>query len=137
MRIYVLITTLLLTSGLFAQSSLKGQIKDEQGQPIYGANVFISDLQKGTTSDSNGNLLLTDIKEGVWKVTFSMVGFQTVTKEITFAQNSTVEIVQVLKENEESLKEVVVFRISFRDTSINNCGKSKAVSRFIKLNNQY
>lgn len=108
MKFYVIVAALFLTFGVSAQSSLKGKIKDEKGLPIYGVNIHVSELQKGTTTDENGSFVLKNIREGIFKVTFSMVGFQTITKEITFTQNSTVEIVQVLKENEESLKEVVV-----------------------------
>ncbi|WP_440120970.1 TonB-dependent receptor [Tenacibaculum sp. Ill] len=108
MKFYVIVAALFLTFGVSAQSSLKGKIKDEKGLPIYGVNIHVSELQKGTTTDENGSFVLKNIREGVFKVTFSMVGFQTITKEITFTQNSTVEIVQVLKENEESLNEVVV-----------------------------
>eukprot|EP01090_Pellita_catalonica_P021579 TRINITY_DN8116_c0_g1_i1.p1 TRINITY_DN8116_c0_g1~~TRINITY_DN8116_c0_g1_i1.p1 ORF type:complete len:387 (+),score=76.71 TRINITY_DN8116_c0_g1_i1:1257-2417(+) len=108
MKFYIAAVALFLTLGVSAQSSLKGKIKDEQGQPIYGVNIHISELQKGTTSDENGGFILKNIKEGVFKVTFSMVGFKTEIRKIAFTQNNTVEILQILKEDSESLSEVVV-----------------------------
>ncbi|TDQ30092.1 TonB-dependent receptor [Tenacibaculum caenipelagi] len=108
MKFYIIVAALFLSFGVSAQSSLKGKIKDEKGQPIYGVNIHISELQKGTTSDENGDFILTNIKEGTLKVTFSIVGFQTEIKKILFTKNSTIEVLQILKEDSESLNEVVV-----------------------------
>ncbi len=108
MKFYTIVAVLLLTLTASAQSGLKGKIKDENGQPIYGVNIYVSELQKGTTSDENGYFMLTNLKEGTFKVTFSMVGFQTASKKVTFINNSTVEVLQTLKEDLENLNEVVV-----------------------------
>ena len=43
----------------FAQTEIKGQIKDEYGIPITAANIFIIGTYDGTTSDENGNFSFT------------------------------------------------------------------------------
>ena len=108
MKIITLATTFLLSFYAFSQSGLKGQITDEQNQPIFGATIYISALQKGATTDYDGNFELAYVEEGTWEVTIRMLGYQTQTKKLTFTKDETVSFTAVLKEDLNSLDEVVV-----------------------------
>lgn len=75
----------------FAQSgSLTGTVTDAQtGEPLVGANVYISELQKGSPTDVNGEYEITDIPVGTYEVRVSYIGYTetTQTVEITSGTN--------------------------------------------------
>ena len=48
-----LITSVLLTSGLFAQT-IVGVVTDVNSKPLAGANVVVEGTEKGGVSDLNG-----------------------------------------------------------------------------------
>ncbi|MCX2679121.1 TonB-dependent receptor [Galbibacter sp. EGI 63066] len=108
MKFFTLITAFLLSFCAFSQTELKGKVTDEQNQPIYGATIYIAALQQGTTTDYNGNYELPNIEEGIWEVTFRMLGYQTQTQNLTFTEGETTSFTAVLKEDLSSLDEVVV-----------------------------
>lgn len=82
---------------------VKGQVVDENGEPIIGANVLIKGTSIGVSSDVNGQFSLS---AGSHKVTLlvSYVGY--VTQEVNVENNRPVRI--VLLPNTELLEEVVV-----------------------------
>ena len=62
---------------LYAQNTVFGKITDAiTGAPIPGASVYITDTQKGTTSDFQGNYNLTNIQENKIKLAFSFTSYE-------------------------------------------------------------
>ncbi|ETN96233.1 TonB-dependent receptor [Zhouia amylolytica] len=108
MKLITLFTCLLISFSAFSQSVLEGTVTDNKNQPVYGATIYIENLQLGTTADTNGNFRLTGIKEGSWKVTFRMLGFKSQTKTLTFKPNEVLHFSVVLQEELNGLDEVVV-----------------------------
>ena len=108
MKIMTWAVALLLSYYAFPQSSIKGKITDEANQPLIGATVYISELNKGNMTDLNGDYIIGDIEEGSWTVIVRMLGYQTQSKKITIAPNSTWNYDLVLQEDLNDLDEVVV-----------------------------
>jgi len=108
MKITTLIAALLISFCAISQSKLKGKITDEQNQPIYGASIYIAELQQGTTTDYNGNYELSNIKEGTWEVAYRILGYQTQLKKLSFTQNNEIIFSIILKDDLSKLDEVVV-----------------------------
>ncbi|WP_111307283.1 TonB-dependent receptor [Confluentibacter sediminis] len=108
MKIITLTTAFLLTFCAFSQSMLKGKITDEKNQPLFGVTVYIEELKQGTTTDIEGTYELPNIEEGTWKVTFRMLGYQTQSENLSFTQDGTISSSTILKEDLNSLNEVVV-----------------------------
>lgn len=108
MKFYILAAALLCSIGIYSQSRLSGKVIDAQNQPILGATVFIPALQKGTTTDYNGNYELKDIDQGTWEVTFRMLGYRPHVERINFAQDETIPYTAILVEAPNSLDEVVI-----------------------------
>jgi TonB-linked SusC/RagA family outer membrane protein len=100
---------LLLFLGLFFSISaqemkVKGVVKDsETGETIIGANILISNLKIGTISDINGNFSI-NIKSKTASLIVSYVGYKTQTIEINGESN----VIVLLKQNSQSMDEVVV-----------------------------
>ncbi len=68
MRMKVLLASLLLAASgqVMAQSSgqIGGQVIDENGDPVIGAQVKVKGAKSGTVTDANGNFSLPDAKRG-------------------------------------------------------------------------
>lgn len=104
MRFYAYICVLLLglfipISG-FAQTTVKGVILDDAGEPILGASILQQGTTNGTITDFDGNFTL-DVPEGAM-LEISYVGYASQT--LPAAANMNV----ILKEDTELLEEVVV-----------------------------
>ncbi|WP_222439135.1 TonB-dependent receptor [Echinicola salinicaeni] len=84
------------------EQTIRGTIKDEQGNPIPGATILVKGTTIGTAADLDGNFLL-DVPEGA-TIMVSFVGF--VTQEFEIGNQSSFEI--VLEEDSKQLEEVVV-----------------------------
>jgi len=79
------------TSILSAQTTLTGTLTDATNKtPLFGVNIYIANLQRGTTSDATGKYLLKNIPQGTFNVTFEYIGYQTLIKTIRFENKSTI-----------------------------------------------
>lgn len=85
MRSIVFTALSLLFFSLQAQETaeIRGNVVDQNNQPIPYTNIYIEVLKKGTTADESGNYVLKNIPYGTWKLTASDVGHSAVTKDIT------------------------------------------------------
>ena len=91
---------------MVGQTTVTGTVKEAKtGDLLPGANIKISRKAVGTSTDFDGNFVLTVTEKPPFTIEVSMIGFQTKSAEIT-KNNQKVEI--TLTENETSLDEIVV-----------------------------
>lgn len=83
---------------------VKGKVTDESGAVLPGVSVVIKSTTLGTTSDSDGNYVIS-VPDGPATLVFSFVGFGT--KELT-VQPGTTTLDVMLSEDQKALSEVVV-----------------------------
>lgn len=57
--------------------SVMGLVKDENGEPLPGANVYLDGTVIGTSSDIDGSFQITNIPVGSYIIVFSFVGYET------------------------------------------------------------
>ena len=57
--------------------TIRGQVADEDGSPLIGAQIYIPKLSKGTTADIDGNYFMINIPVGAYEVRCQMIGYQT------------------------------------------------------------
>jgi outer membrane receptor protein involved in Fe transport len=88
----------------FAQTTVKGNVSDESGLPLPGANVIVVGTTTGAFTDFDGNYTLTFDQDPPFSIQVTSVGFEPITKEVT-ANNQTIDF--VLKEGNQ-LDEVVI-----------------------------
>ena len=101
LRMLGLLLGLFLSVGAFAQITVKGHVKDSQGEPIIGATVrVVGQTTGGTISDFDGNFTL-QAKQGA-QLSISYVGYQTAT--VAAAPNVTV----TLQDDAALLEDVVI-----------------------------
>lgn len=115
---FFLTTTLCGTVGSFArpvnpvsthgvqqqtQGKVKGNVVDQNGEPIVGASVLLKGTSNGTVTDLDGNFIVSNVPEdGI--IVVSYVGF--ITRSISVSGKSKLNI--VLEENKQVLNEVIV-----------------------------
>ncbi len=77
----------------YTQNMLSGKVIDENGQPLFGVQIYSEELQKGITSDENGFYLIKNIPNGKHTFIFTYIGFETQQKHISlFDENSIINI---------------------------------------------
>lgn len=103
-RVSLLLVGLLFSMIIFAQSrNVRGTVTDESGDPLIGVNVLEVGTTNGTTSDIDGNFVLS-VASTRSELHFSYIGFDT--HQIVVGDRSTLNV--VLIEDVANLDEVVV-----------------------------
>jgi iron complex outermembrane recepter protein len=104
-RFYALLALLFTASITWAQSTLKGSVKDASGG-LPGVSIAIKNTTTGTISDGDGNYTL-KLPNGTHDIVFSFIGFTPVTKSVT-VNNSEMTLDVVLSAGDNALGEVVI-----------------------------
>ncbi|MFC5271433.1 TonB-dependent receptor [Adhaeribacter terreus] len=102
---------LLISFSTFAQSplsTLAGVVKDENGQPVAYVPVALEGSVLGTTTDTEGNFELKQIKSGRYFLRVGGIGYSPVRMEINLGAGEERSLELTLKENGRALDEVVV-----------------------------
>lgn len=86
---------------------LKGVVKDNKGEPLPFATVFIQGTTTGTAANAEGEYLL-NLQPGTYKVTAQYMGFEPSAFNVTITGNETIIHDYKLKEQSLNMKEVVV-----------------------------
>lgn len=90
-----------------AQNTLEIKIFTEiEKEPLLGATVYISSLNKGATTDFDGAAMLEDIPDGEYELQISYLGFETLQTQIKVPYGSELQF--YLKESANALEEVVL-----------------------------
>jgi len=115
---FLFIFTLFMASQpLAAQKNyqIKGNIIDKTTrETLPYINVIIWETTKGSTTDSIGNYLITNVKGGTYRLQVSAVGYKTYISPEFMLASRDVELNIELEENTEQLKEVKVIAGPYR-----------------------
>lgn len=95
------------TISMMAQNSLSGKITDANNEPLYGVEIYATELHKGTTTDENGNYVFKNIPNGKIKINISYVGYNTMSKTFIFNSEEKTFNAQ-LKEAVFKIDEVII-----------------------------
>ena len=72
--IYVLISSFLLAG---TDGTVRGIVRDVNGEPLPGVQVYIEELGQGATTDGEGNYIILNIQVGTYEVKAAMIGYST------------------------------------------------------------
>jgi len=105
----IILTTILLliASFIYAQTTIKGNVKDNHNKPLAGASVTLKDTYDGATVDSTGNFSFTTTEKGAQVIEITMMGFKTFSQSVALG-NGSINIQASLKEQLDELKAVTV-----------------------------
>jgi iron complex outermembrane recepter protein len=98
----------LLLSALYAQAqgTLKGTIRNNNGEPLIGVAVAVVGTTQGTVTDLNGDYAL-NLNAGTFQIAYSYLGFATVTEIVSVKTGDVVKDV-TMASSATQLDEVVV-----------------------------
>ena len=72
--IYILISSFLLAG---TDGTVRGIVRDVNGEPLPGVQVYIEELGQGATTDGEGNYIILNIQVGTYEVKAAMIGYST------------------------------------------------------------
>lgn len=87
--------------------SVSGSVLEENGKPVYGAQVFLNGTAKSTVSSQTGNYTLSGLTPGSYELVVSLLGYKTVSKTLK-VENADQRIDITLQFSVVALKEVIV-----------------------------
>ena len=105
MRAILLIALMAIGTIGFSQTTISGNVVDQNNEPIPGANIVIVGKTIGTVTDFDGNFTLATSEVPPFRLEISSIGYANATENITSA-NQTISI--VLNESQTFLDEVVI-----------------------------
>ena len=103
-----LLLSFFLCINLYAQNkTITGSIKDQTGEPMIGVNVLVKGTLNGSITNIDGFYTLQNVDKNATLV-ISYIGYET--QEILVADRSEINV--VLKDDQQTLEEVVVVLVS-------------------------
>lgn len=93
---------------LQGQNIITGKIIDQKQNPISGVQVFISEVNKGTISDSLGYFKLNNLPNGKFKIQFSALGYKNRIENVYLKGEPVTLNHIVMEESILELEEIVV-----------------------------
>ncbi|OAB78126.1 TonB-dependent receptor [Cochleicola gelatinilyticus] len=122
---FLILSTLLLfigSSTIIAQSNLSGAITNTNNEPVI-ATVYISQLEKGTLSDLNGQYTISNIPQGKYTVIYSAMGYATISKQLFFTSENTTNVDDVIMTESAVEMEQVIISTPFHKLQSDNVMK--------------
>jgi len=101
-----LIVILFISSFQVFSQNFSGKIIDEEGQPIYGATVYIKETNQGLICNEKGEFQTT-LSEGSYSIEYRSLGYKTLSEKITIANEDIVRNITLFEDAFE-LKEVTI-----------------------------
>lgn len=96
---------------------VKGVIKDKaNNEPLVGAIVIVSENNKGTTADIDGNYKL-ELPAGTYTMTARYIGYKTVVEEsVNVPEEGEINLDFLMESDSQTLGEVAVTAVACRNT---------------------
>merc|ERR1711916_140484 len=96
--------------GSFAQNAtIKGNIQQTDSTTVLpGVSVYLEKTNIGTSSNGNGNYIISKVPAGDYTLIVSSIGYNPIRKEITVENNSTITLNFILTESISILTGVTV-----------------------------
>jgi len=104
-----------LTAHQVQKWTISGKVTDENGMPLAGAAIVISDTYLGVTTDSEGNFSFKPMKQDMYTLEVSYLGYETATREVNLNRNINIDF--ELKESFITAEEVMVIGTRASETT--------------------
>ena len=91
-----------------ALQQVTGTVRDENNKPVEGATVALKKLSLITSTDKQGQFVLSNVPAGSYEVEITFVGYQTVKRNITVTDAAPADITVSLQIVASGLTDVVV-----------------------------
>lgn len=85
-------------SGQVHGSVIKGKVTDTMLNPLEGAAITIQGTFRGVYSGPDGSFAIGELKDGHYSMSFSFIGYESITAEVVLKGEAFVEIAMVQKQ---------------------------------------
>ncbi|MCO6489232.1 MAG: TonB-dependent receptor [Phaeodactylibacter sp.] len=85
-KLLALTVFLFLSAAASAQCVLAGQVADETGQPLAGANVLVVETKQGDATGEDGTYRISGLEPGDYTLRLTYIGYETATRKIAVAK---------------------------------------------------
>jgi TonB-dependent SusC/RagA subfamily outer membrane receptor len=90
------------------EASIKGYVKSDDGTPLVAVNVMLGGTSMGAATDADGYFIITNVPEGKYQITASMIGYKTQSQTVAVNANVDTMLDIVMSKSYLKGKEVVV-----------------------------
>ena len=89
----VIISISILSNIIYAQGfKISGTVKDAStGEKLFGANIILTDLSIGASTNADGNFIIENVRSGVYELTASYIGYIKRTKNIQLYRDTKID----------------------------------------------
>lgn len=112
MKIHRVFLICIFPSMLFAETVIKGIVRNKTGEPLPFANVFLEKTLDGATTNSDGSFEFSTNKKGTYTLSIRYIGYSD-WKKVTSLKGKTIIIAAVLKETPIEMGGITVKASSF------------------------
>ncbi|KPK83662.1 MAG: hypothetical protein AMS27_12240 [Bacteroides sp. SM23_62_1] len=98
---------------VYSQYTITGQVTDDFGMPLMGANIYIESTYQGAVSDMNGDYSIRNILPGTYMLSVSYIGYEQESQVILL--NSDLRVDFTLSKKYILADEVIVTSTRARD----------------------
>ncbi|MBN2853067.1 MAG: carboxypeptidase-like regulatory domain-containing protein, partial [Clostridia bacterium] len=98
--IFVIVILSVIMMSFIQTATITGRVTDEQSQPLAGVSVSVKGSRYATSTDNNGNYLIT-VGQNDRVLIFTLKGFET--EEVNINSRTTINVVLrsgIVRENE-------------------------------------
>jgi len=85
-------------SALQNKPFIQGKVTDNEGQPLVGATVAVENTFIGTTTGVDGSYAIFGLSRGSYTITYSFIGYESVTLNVGWQENLTKNVSLSIKE---------------------------------------
>ena len=109
-KIFLPLVAILISCNVFAQNTFKAIIQDSiTEEKLFGVTAIIQNTNTGGSSDTNGNLIISNIPNGNHNFMISYLGYQSKLISVAFPLNDSAKSVLIpLVSKEKELNTVVI-----------------------------
>src|SRR5215471_12047392 len=108
-QVVALLLLIFLPTVSYCQNTIKVTVRSEETEePLPGASVLITKLNKGSFTDSAGTSILRNLPNGSFEVEISYVGYLTIKKKIILPLDKPLIEIELERDDEEDNSEVIV-----------------------------
>ncbi len=95
-------------TALAQTASISGKVTDANQEAVVGANVFLENINKGTTTNVDGNFELPQLEAGTYQLSITYLGYETFRTDVTLGEGENKAINATLLESSVSLSTITV-----------------------------
>ncbi len=93
MRFILILFFSVLSLSIFSQFDIQGTVKNEQGEALEGATVFLRDSEFATVTDKQGQWILRNVPSGFYELKASFLGFKSFEENFNVIDDYVFDIV--------------------------------------------